>query len=81
MDRSPRITRRRFVRLTGAAMGLTGASACASNTRSNDTGATNSAGTWTSSVRATTARTYTPDRFDPRVEAIGGVGAGGCGAD
>ncbi len=62
MDRSsPPLPRRRFLHLTGAAMGVTAASACASGPQSGNPG-----------VRATPTgtsdRTYAPTRFDPWIE-------------
>lgn len=62
MDRpSPPLPRRRFLHLTGAAMGVTAASACASGPRSSNPGAR-------PTPTGTSDRTYTPTRFDPWIE-------------
>ncbi|WP_419162921.1 alanine racemase [Candidatus Palauibacter sp.] len=63
MDRpSSPLPRRRFLHLTGAALGLAATSGCATATR------TRSAGTGRLPVGATTDRTYAPRRFDPWIE-------------
>ena len=62
MDRPPPFSRRRFLHLTGTALGLTATSACASSAPSGGTSAR------TSAAGATTDRTYTPTRFDPWIE-------------
>ena len=62
MDRPPPLPRRRFLHLTGTALGLTATSACASSAPSGGTSAR------TSAAGATSDRTYTPNRFDPWIE-------------
>ena len=63
MDRpSSPLPRRRFLHLTGAALGLAATSACATAAR------TRSAGAGRLPVGATIDRTYTPRRFDPWIE-------------
>ena len=62
MDRPSPLTRRRFMHMTGTALGLGAASACASNTRSGNAAAP------TAATGTATDRTYTPDRFDPWIE-------------
>jgi len=62
MDRPSFFTRRRFVHLTGTALGLTATSACASTAPSGSIGAR------PSGTGATIDRTYTPTRFDPWIE-------------
>ena len=62
MDRpSSPLSRRRFLHLTGAAVGLTATSACAPVAASGRPAVGPSPG-------GTTARTYTPTRFDPWIE-------------
>ena len=62
MDRSsPPLPRRRFLHLTGAAMGVTAASACASGPQSGNPGVR-------PTPTGTSDRTYTPTRFDPWIE-------------
>ena len=62
MDRPSPPTRRRFLQSGAAALGVTAASACASTSR---TGAMT---TPLLPAGATTARTYTSERFDPWIE-------------
>ena len=62
MDRPPPLPRRGFLHLTGTALGLTAASACASSAPSSTTTAR------TSAAGATSDRTYSPTRFDPWIE-------------
>ncbi|MXX72363.1 MAG: alanine racemase [Gemmatimonadetes bacterium] len=75
MDRAPRFPRRRFIHLAGGAAGLIATSACASTTRSNGPGARAVSGASAPGVPLTTARTYTPDRFDPWIELDRGAWA------
>ena len=62
MDRPSPLSRRHFLHLSGTALGLTAASACASSTPSSGTSARSSA------AGTTSDRTYTPTRFDPWIE-------------
>ena len=61
MDRPSPVTRRKFVQSSGAAVGLTAASACAT-TRPAGTGER------TMAAGATSRRTYAPTRYDPWIE-------------
>ncbi|MDE2877801.1 alanine racemase [Candidatus Palauibacter soopunensis] len=63
MDRpSSPLPRRRFLHLTGAALGLAATSGCATAGRTRSTGA------GLLSAGAATDRTWTPERFDPWIE-------------
>ncbi len=63
MDRAPRLPRRRFLQVSGTALGLTTASACASSPRSSGADVRAATG-----VGAAIDRTYSPTRFDPWIE-------------
>ena len=62
MDRPPPLPRRGFLHLTGTALGLTAASACASSAPSSTARARISA------AGSSSDRTYSPTRFDPWIE-------------
>ena len=68
MDRPPCLPRRRFLHLTGAAVGLAATSACASTARPGGPGAGTVSGASAPGAPLTVDRSYNPNRFDPWIE-------------